>query len=133
MVCATRLASSRASSGEPLPRSQRHPDDVHQPNHLHCVLRQVSLCYVLNAIQMIFISPIVFMLLGAGASKRDAPKDAPAASTAAVVLGVSSGLCQNPVIVSVVSGLGVNLIFGSGRHAHAEWDSGGCVSGWVRE
>ena len=72
----------------------------------------VNMCYVLSAVQMIIFNPLIFMLFGIGATKRDTPPGEPQASNHEIVLAVLRGLTKNFVICSVVLGLAYNAAFG---------------------
>ena len=78
----------------------------------------VNMCFVLSAVQMIVFNPLIFMLFGVGAAKRDTPPGEPQASNADIVVSVLRGLTKNFVILSVVLGLAYNGAFGGLRGAH---------------
>ena len=78
----------------------------------------VSMCYVLNALQAMIINPLIFILFGIGKARRDAPTDGtPPASNADIIIAVLHGLTKNFLILSVVSGVAYNAIFGGFRGA----------------
>ena len=78
----------------------------------------VNMCFVLNALQSMVFNPIIFLMLGVGASRRDAPTDGtPPASNAEIFRSVLRGLFKNHVILSVLFGLVYNILFGGMRGA----------------
>ena len=78
----------------------------------------VNMCFVLNALQSMVFNPIILLMLGVGASRRDAPTDGtPPASNAEIFRSVLRGLFKNHVILSVLIGLVYNVLFGGMRGA----------------
>ena len=78
----------------------------------------VSMCFVLNALQSMLINPLIFVLFGVGKARRDAPPDGQTpASNTEIVIAVVRGLRKNFIIVSVVSGVLYNALFGQLRGA----------------
>jgi hypothetical protein len=73
----------------------------------------VNMCFVLNALQSMIFNPIILLMLGVGAARRDAPTDGtPPASNVEVFTAVLRGLAKNHVICAVVLGLLYNAAFG---------------------
>ncbi len=81
----------------------------------------VGMAYVLNALQTMLFNPIIFVLLGVGAARRDAPPGAERAPTHLIVLAVLRGLGKNLVIVAVLLGLAYNGVVGALRGAALPW------------
>lgn len=78
----------------------------------------VNMCFVLQAMQAMLFNPLLFVLLGVGAARRDAPRDGtPTASNTAVVLSVLRGLAHNLIILAVLAGLLYNALFARLRGA----------------
>ena len=73
----------------------------------------VKMCFVLAALQTAVFNPIIFMLLGVGMAKRDAPTDGtPPAATSEIVRAVLRSLTKNLIVLSVFFGLAYNAAFG---------------------
>ena len=62
------------------------------------------MCYVLNTLQLMLVNPLIFVLLGIGKARREAPPGDESASTVEIVTSVLRGLARNFIIVSVVLG-----------------------------
>ena len=72
----------------------------------------VNMCFVLATLQTSIINPIIFILLGVGMARRDAPTDGtPPASTGEVVHAVLKSLTRNLIILAVAAGLLYNGLF----------------------
>lgn len=73
----------------------------------------VAFLFLLNGLQMMVMNVLCFVLLGVGATKRDAAKaHEPAESTGAIVLSVIGGLWRNRLMQSLALAVLYNAIFG---------------------